>query len=356
MELKSDLTGLIGTDYPIVIAGPCSAESEDQLLSTAHSLRAEGVKMLRAGLWKPRTKPGCFEGVGESGIPWMLRARRETGMKISAEAGSAWHARVLLDADFDALWIGARTTANPFAVQEIADAIASSGKRIAVFVKNPVNFDLNLWIGALQRIALCGVSTYAAVHRGFSSYGNSQYRNPPHWSIPIELRRRYPNLPLLCDPSHICGRRDLIGILSQESIDLGFDGLMIESHIKPSEALSDSDQQLTPQSLGEMLRGLKIRNKGGQLPRLEALRHKIDECDAELLDVLSRRMEVCREIGELKKEQNLPAVHMERHDSIMRSRVEQGISRGLSGDFVSRLMRAVHAESVRAQIEILNRK
>lgn len=356
MYLKSDIEALCGAHYPALVAGPCSVESREQLLETAESLIGCGVTVLRGGLWKPRTKPGGFEGVGEEGIPWMLEAREKTGLKIASEAGNATHARLLVDNGFDAIWIGARTTANPFAVQEIANVIGAASCPVAVMVKNPVNTDLELWTGALERMRLVGVETLIAVHRGFTAYGSSLYRNPPQWSIPIELRRRFPGLPLLCDPSHITGRADIVADVAQEALDLGFDGLMAEVHPHPECALSDARQQLTPAQFCEMAHSLRLPVRGGNTLSLNALRHKIDDCDVELLAVLARRMEVSREIGQLKKEQNLPAVHIDRHDEVMRSRARQGEDLGLPPEFTEKIMRLIHIESVRRQVEILNSK
>lgn len=354
MDLKSDIGPLCGTHYPALIAGPCSVESRGQLLETAEALKGCGVTVLRGGLWKPRTKPGGFEGVGEEGIPWMLEAREKTGLKIASEAGNASHAQLLVDNGFDAIWIGARTTANPFAVQEIADVVSAAAAPVAVMVKNPVNPDLELWIGALERMRLAGVETLIAVHRGFTAYGSAVYRNPPQWSIPIELRRRFPGLPLLCDPSHITGHADMVSAVAQEALDLGFDGLMTEVHTNPRCAFSDAKQQLTPTQFCDMTVSLRLPVRGGNTLSLNALRHKIDDCDAELLAVLARRMEVSQEIGRLKKEKNLPAVHINRHDEVMRSRAGQGESLGLPPEFTEKIMRLIHIESVRRQVEILN--
>ena len=300
MELESILLPGIPAKRPMVIAGPCSAETEEQVLSTAHSIAAKGIKIFRAGIWKPRTKPGGFEGVGVVGLPWLKRVKEETGMYISTEVATAKHAYEALKAGVDILWIGARTTANPFAVQEIADAL--KGVDIPVLVKNPVNPDLELWIGALERIHNAGIKKLGAIHRGFSSYEKKIYRNIPQWHIPIELRRRIPELPILCDPSHIGGKRELIAPISQQAMDLNFNGLVIESHCNPECAWSDAAQQVTPDVLDYILNLLVIREGVQQTTEnLNMLRKQIDECDNDLLEVLSKRMRIAREIGTYKK-------------------------------------------------------
>lgn len=339
---------------PLIVAGPCSAESERQTLTAARALKDCGISVFRAGLWKPRTHPGGFEGVGSRALPWLRAVKEQTGLPVATEVGSASHLRQVLRHGIDIVWIGARTSANPFAVQEIADELASSGKDVGVMVKNPVSPDLELWIGALQRFYNAGVRRLAAVHRGFSSYGAHDYRNPPQWSIPIELRRRLPMLPVLCDPSHIAGKRELIAPLSQQALDMGFAGLMIESHPEPDAALSDARQQITPERLNHILLNLRLRDTPSPDADLAALRDKIDLCDAELIEVLARRMEVSREIGEYKRLHNLPAVQIRRHDSILRDRVARGVDEGLSESFMRRLMEAVHEESVRTQLDIIN--
>ena len=339
---------------PVVIAGPCAAESEAQVMETATALAAAGTNIFRAGVWKPRTKPGCFVGMGEKALPWLSRVKEETGLAVATEVGSRRHVLAAVDAGIDILWIGARTSANPFAVQEIADAIAETGADVGVMVKNPVNPDTDLWQGAVQRLEGAGLRRLAAVHRGFSCYGVQTYRNPPKWYVPIELRRRMPDLPMLCDPSHIAGRRDLIAQLAQQALDMDFDGLMIEVHPNPDAAMSDAAQQLTPLAFTQLMRSLTIRRRDGDAAGLEALRDKIDECDRELLEVLARRMEVSREIGEFKRSRNIPAVQIQRHDSIMRSREQTGLQLGLPPQFTRRIMAAVHEESVRRQLEILN--
>lgn len=349
-DLKPVIDKKVVGNGPIVIAGPCSAETEEQVIWTARQLAEQGIKIFRAGIWKPRTKPGGFEGVGSIGLQWLRRVKEETGMLTATEVAMRSHVEEALATGVDILWLGARTTANPFAVQEIADAIAESGKDPAVLVKNPVNPDLELWIGALQRLYNAGVRRLATVHRGFSSYGQHLYRNLPQWYIPIELRRRYPNLPMLCDPSHIGGKRELIAPLSQQAMDMSFDGLIIESHCYPDEAWSDAAQQVAPEELGKILKGLSLSDADAPADTLEVLREKIDSCDVELLEVLERRMEISREIGKFKKEKRLPVVQIGRHDEVIRSRMAMGESLGLNPEFVKRILALIHEESVYQQL------
>ena len=354
MELESILLPGIPAKRPMVIAGPCSAETEEQVLSTAHSIAAKGIKIFRAGIWKPRTKPGGFEGVGVVGLPWLERVKEETGMYISTEVATAKHAYEALKAGVDILWIGARTTANPFAVQEIADAL--KGVDIPVLVKNPVNPDLELWIGALERIHNAGIKKLGAIHRGFSSYEKKIYRNIPQWHIPIELRRRIPELPILCDPSHIGGKRELIAPISQQAMDLNFNGLVIESHCNPECAWSDAAQQVTPDVLDYILNLLVIREGVQQTTEnLNMLRKQIDECDNDLLEVLSKRMRIAREIGTYKKEHNMTVLQASRYNEILNKRGEQGETCAMSASFIKDVFESIHEESVRQQMEILNK-
>ncbi len=350
----TDLKPIFPFDKPIIIAGPCSAETEEQVLDTARELAANGIKIFRAGIWKPRTKPGGFEGVGEVGLPWLARVKAETGMMIATEVATRSHVDAALDAGVDLLWIGARTSANPFAMQEVADAIADSGRDVAVLVKNPVNPDLELWIGALQRIYNAGVRRLGAVHRGFSAYGKHLYRNLPQWRIPIELRRRYPDLPIICDPSHIGGKRELVGPLSQQALDMGFDGLIIESHCDPDCALSDKSQQVTPEVLKFLLDTIVLRDTTASTENLSLLRHEIDRIDNDLVELLAKRMEVARDIGQYKKEHRMPILQAQRYDSILSARVKQGQQMDMSGEFMRAIFSAIHEESVRQQIEIFN--
>ncbi len=339
---------------PMVIAGPCSAETEEQVLETAGRLAERGVKIFRAGVWKPRTKPGGFEGSGKPCLEWLKRVKREYGMYTAVEVANAAHVHDALEAGMDILWIGARTSANPFAVQDIADALA--GTDVTVLVKNPVNPDLELWIGALQRINNAGIERLGAIHRGFSEYGKSLYRNAPQWPIPIELHRRIPDLPIFCDPSHMGGRRELIAPLSQEAMDLGFDGLMIETHCNPDCAWSDKNQQVTPEALALIVEHLVIRDTMQTTESLTDLRREIDKLDNELLDLLAKRMRVCHEIGLYKKEHNMPVLQAQRYDEILNKRSAQAVEVGLNPEFVTSILRTVHEESVSAQMKLFNDK
>ena len=337
---------------PFVIAGPCSAETEEQVMTTAKQLAAKGCHMFRAGIWKPRTKPGGFEGNGEKALPWMQRVKEETGMLITTEVATPEHVELCLKYGLDVLWVGARTSANPFAMQALADSL--KGVDIPVFVKNPVNPDLELWIGAMERINQAGIKRMAAIHRGFSSYDKKIYRNSPMWQIPIELRRRIPNLPIICDPSHIGGRRELIAPLCQQAMDLGFDGLIVESHCNPDEAWSDATQQVTPDVLDYILDLLVIRDETVTTEGITQLRHQIDDLDNQLMDLLSKRMRVCREIGQYKKEHNMTVLQPTRYGEILDKRGAQGALCGMGNDFVRTVFEAVHEESVRQQMEIIN--
>ena len=343
----------VSTKRPMVIAGPCSAESEEQILTTAHDLAKAGVKIFRAGIWKPRTKPGGFEGVGLIGLPWLQKVKKETGMLVATEVATRAHVELALNAGIDILWIGARTSANPFAMQEIADTL--EGVDVPVLVKNPVNPDLELWIGAMQRLKNAGITRIGAIHRGFSAYGKHIYRNMPQWHIPIELQRRFPNLSIICDPSHMGGKRELIAPLSQQAMDMGFDGLMIESHCNPNCALSDKDQQVTPEILNIIMNTLVVRDTTQTTESLTLLRQQIDQIDNDLIEALGKRMRISREIGQYKKEHSMPVVQTNRYDSILNSRAQSAIEMGMSGDFMKTVYQAIHEESVRQQIEILNK-
>lgn len=346
--------GLAKDGTPIVIAGPCSAETEEQTLSTARELADYGIKIFRAGIWKPRTKPGGFEGVGKPGLEWLRKVKAETGMLTSCEVANRTHVTEALDAGVDMIWIGARTSANPFAMQEIADTYKDLGADVPVLVKNPVNPDLELWIGALQRLYNAGVKRLGAIHRGFSVYGKHLYRNVPQWHIPIELRLRFPNLPIIVDPSHIGGKRELIAPLSQQAYDMGFNGLIIESHCSPDEAWSDAAQQLTPEVLNFVLHTLVIRADKEVTENLALLRQQIDRIDTELLDILAKRFEVAREIGRYKKLHRMPVVQANRYNDVMKSRVDSGSAMQMDRDFLKTILLAIHDESVRQQIEIIN--
>lgn len=355
-NMKLDLNALgltgAGSGRPLVIAGPCSAETEEQVFSTASRLREKGIRIFRAGVWKPRTKPGGFEGVGEKGLPWLRRVKKELGMLVATEAANAKHVEAVLAAGADILWIGARTSANPFAVQEIADAL--KGADVSVLVKNPVNPDIELWIGALERINGAGIKRIGAVHRGFSTYDKKLYRNLPMWHIPIELRRRVPELPIICDPSHIGGRRELVAPLCQQAMDLGFDGLIIESHCSPDQAWSDAAQQVTPEALDLILDRLVIRDRACSTESIKALRSQIDECDDALLGIIAKRMRISREIAEYKREHNMAVVQAGRYDEILSKRGAQGAMCGLDAEFVKSVFERIHAESVRQQLGLIN--
>jgi chorismate mutase len=335
----------------MVIAGPCSAETEEQVMNSARLLADKGIKYFRAGIWKPRTKPGGFEGVGVEGLTWLKQVKQETGMQVSTEVATAKHVYECLKAGIDILWIGARTTANPFAVQEIADAL--QGVDIPILVKNPVSPDLDLWIGAMERIYNAGLHRIAAIHRGFSSYDKKLYRNLPQWHIPIELRRRIPDLPIICDPSHIGGKRELIAPISQQAMDLGFDGLIIESHCDPECAWSDAAQQITPDVLDYILNLLVIRSETQSTEPLSQLRHQIDECDNNLMQELAKRMRISREIGTFKKEHDMTVLQTGRYSEILDKRGEQGKQLGMDSEFIKRVWEAIHEESVRQQLELL---
>ncbi|MEG1904185.1 MAG: bifunctional 3-deoxy-7-phosphoheptulonate synthase/chorismate mutase type II [Bacteroidales bacterium] len=353
MELESILLPGIDPKRPLIISGPCSAESEEQVLQTAHELAKAGIRIFRAGIWKPRTKPGGFEGVGVIGLPWLKRVKEETGMYVAVEVATERHVFEALKHGIDMLWIGARTTANPFAMQEIADAL--QGVDIPVLIKNPVNPDLELWIGGIERIYNAGIRRIGAIHRGFSSYDKKIYRNTPAWHIPIELRRRMPDLPIICDPSHIGGKRELIAPLSQQAMDLGFDGLIIETHCKPDCAWSDKDQQITPEVLSIILNTLVIRETSQPTENLNSLRHQIDELDDQLLELLAKRMRVSCEIAQFKKANNMPVLQTGRYDQILTKRIKQGLELGMSEDFMKIILEAIHEESVRTQLELINK-
>lgn len=344
----------VDSKRPVVIAGPCSAETEEQVMETAKDLAKNGVRIFRAGIWKPRTKPGGFEGVGSVGLTWLQEVKKETGMLVATEVANKQHVEEALNAGVDVLWIGARTSANPFAMQEIADSLV--GADVPVLVKNPVNSDLELWIGAMQRIYNAGIRQIGAIHRGFSAYGKHLYRNMPQWHIPIELRRRMPELTLICDPSHIGGKRELVAPLSQQAMDMGFDGLIVESHCDPDSAWSDKSQQVTPEVLNFILNMLVVRDTTQTTESLTLLRQQIDQIDNDLLEALSKRMRISREIGQYKKEHSMPVVQTGRYDDILNSRAAAAEELGMNGDFMKTVYQAIHEESVRQQIEVLNNR
>lgn len=351
MELESILLPGVDTKRPLIIAGPCSAETEEQVMETARKLAARGVTIFRAGIWKPRTKPGGFEGNGSKALPWLKRVQEELGMYTAVEVATAAHVREALAYNVDMLWIGARTSANPFAVQEVADAL--EGMDIPVLIKNPVNPDLDLWIGAIQRVHNAGIRKIGAIHRGFSSFDKKIYRNLPQWHIPIELKRQIPNLPIICDPSHIGGSRELIAPLCQQAMDLNFDGLIVESHCNPEKAWSDASQQVTPEVLDFILNTLVIRDTNQTTESLTALRRQIDELDNNLLELLAQRMRVAEEIGQYKKEHNMPILQSKRYNDIIQTRVSQAAKMGLDSEFMKTVLVAIHEESVRHQQEIM---
>ena len=341
------------TTKPIIIAGPCSAESEQQVFETAKGLKAAGVEVLRAGIWKPRTRPNCFEGVGSEGLVWMKRVQRELGMKISTEVANVKHVYEALKAGVDMLWIGARTSANPFAMQELADAL--KGTDIPVLVKNPVNPDVELWIGALERLNMAGLKKIGVIHRGFSAYVKSKYRNVPQWQLPIEIKRRFPDMLMICDPSHISGKREYIQEVSQQAMDLGFDGLIIEAHCSPDCAWSDKAQQVTPEALAYIIRNLVIRDESITTESLTELRSQIDKLDDQLLELLSRRMRVSRDIGQYKKEHNMPVLQTQRYEELLARRAGQAGQMGMDREFMRTVLQAIHEESIRQQMEVLGK-
>ena len=341
-------------ERPIVIAGPCSAETEEQVMTTARQLAGKGCHMFRAGVWKPRTKPGGFEGNGEKALPWMKQVKDETGMLTATEVATPEHVELALKYDIDILWVGARTSANPFAMQSLADSL--KGVDVPVLVKNPVNPDLELWIGALERINGAGIKRLGAIHRGFSSYEKKLYRNMPMWQIPIELHRRIPNLPIINDPSHIGGRRDLIAPLCQQAMDLGMDGLIVESHCSPDEAWSDASQQVTPDILDYILSMLVIRDTVAQGDTLTSLRKDIDELDNDLIDLLAKRMRISRKIGEYKKEHDMAIVQTRRYSEILDKRGAQGTLKGIESECIKNIFEHIHEESVRQQMDIINKQ
>jgi len=344
-------------NHPLVIAGPCSAESEAQVLEIAHQLKNTDATVFRAGVWKPRTRPGGFEGHGVKALPWIQKVKEETGMLTTIEVGSAQHAQLALEFDIDILWVGARTTVNPFVVQEIADALKGTDK--IVLVKNPINPDYALWMGAVERFYEAGINKLGVIHRGFSSYEKDKYRNKPKWQIPIDLKRNFPDLPIICDPSHIAGRRDLIFDVSQTALDLNFDGLMIETHCHPDDAWSDAKQQITPDTLVKITQDLRIRQKGfideKYRDKLSNFRDEISFLDKQLVELLSNRMEVAEKIGEVKKEKNVAILQNSRWQEIMDTMIARGLKSGLSKTFIENIFKAIHQESIEHQETIMKR-
>lgn len=343
---------------PFVIAGPCSAESEEQVLTTARQLAAiPQVRVFRAGIWKPRTRPSSFEGVGTKGLKWLQKVKHETGLLTTVEVANPQHVKEALDHGIDILWLGARTVVNPFSVQEIATVL--QGVDIPVMVKNPLNPDVKVWVGAIERLNQAGIHKMIAIHRGFSFFNRSPFRNAPMWEIPIELKRACPDLPMLVDPSHICGERELLLPVAQKGLDLEMNGMMIEVHCNPSEALTDKSQQITPHQLGELLSKLKIRDEQGNkefVNKLEELRSEIDKLDEELLDILARRMNIVEEIGKYKKENNITILQLKRWSQIIHHRETSAVKLGLSKEFISKLLEALHEESIQRQTEVMNQQ
>lgn len=342
---------------PIIISGPCSAETEEQLLATAQRLANTGkIDMLRAGIWKPRTRPGSFEGVGVKGLPWLLQAKKITGLPTTVEVATGKQVEDALNFDVDVLWVGARTTVNPFSVQEVADALR--GVDVPVLIKNPINPDLELWTGAVERIAKAGIKTVGLIHRGFSSYGNTEYRNAPMWHLAIEMKRRNPGMIMINDPSHISGRRDILLDVSQKAINLDFDGLMIESHIDPDNAWSDAKQQITPERLAEMLEEIVWRkddvDSAAFHAALEKLRQQINHLDDELMQLLGQRMKIAEKIGQYKKDNNITILQTNRWNEILERAYKKGDGLGLSKEFVTKYLDAVHLESINHQNRIMN--
>ena len=342
---------------PLIISGPCSAETEEQVLETAVRLHKTGkVDIMRAGIWKPRTRPGSFEGIGTKGLPWMQQAKKVTGMPITVEVATAKQVEDALHFDVDVLWNGARTTVNPFSVQEVADALR--GVDVPVLIKNPINPDLELWIGAVERVAKAGIKQIGLIHRGFSSYGNTEYRNAPMWHLAIEMKRRNPGMMIINDPSHICGRRDILIDVAQKAIDLDYDGLIIESHIDPDHAWSDAKQQITPETLSEMLSSIRWRKE--DIPSqefhatMEKLRQQINHLDDELLQILGQRMKVSEEIGRYKKANNITILQTNRWNSILERAYVKGEKLGLGKEFITKYFDAVHMESINHQNKIMN--
>ncbi len=354
--LKLQDWGLSNYEKPLIISGPCSAETEVQVLETARQLKRINVNIYRAGIWKPRTRPGSFEGVGSQGLKWLKKVKEETGMLIATEVANVKHVHEALASGIDILWIGARTSANPFAVQDIADAL--EGIDIPVLIKNPINPDVELWIGAIERINKAGITKIGAIHRGFSSYEHTIYRNIPQWQLAIELQRKLPNLPIINDPSHIGGKRDLIQPISQKAMDLNFDGLMIESHIDPDNAWSDAKQQITPETLRLLLENIVIRDvhpENASLDTLDDLRHKIDKIDDDLMDLLQERMKISVNIGNYKKENNMIILQQGRWGEILLKNKIEGEKRDLTSEFILKVYKAIHQESINKQTAVMNK-
>ena len=360
MENKKEMRQWLvdfGLSHPLVIGGPCSAETEEQVLKIAHELKESDVTVYRAGIWKPRTKPGMFEGVGAIGLKWLKKVKDETGLLTATEVANKNHVDLAIENDVDILWIGARSTVSPFIMQEIADALEGTDK--IILVKNPVNPDLALWLGGIERLYKAKINKLGLIHRGFSTYEKTKFRNNPEWQIPIEVKNRFPDLPMICDPSHISGRRDLIFDISQAALDLNYDGLMIESHWDPDNAWSDAKQQVTPSRLIEIMKDLKVRKKTtdeeSYKQQLNNLRAQIDVADQTLLDTLGKRMRVANEIGVLKKSNNVAVLQNKRWNEILGKMILEGEERDLSEEFILKVFKAIHQESINKQEKILNK-
>jgi chorismate mutase len=356
-ELQQTVTQTAWEKRPLIISGPCSAETEEQVIETAQRLAKTGmVNMLRAGIWKPRTKPGMFEGIGTKGLPWLQQAKKLTGLPTTVEVATGKQVEDALTFDVDVLWVGARTTVNPFSVQEVADALR--GVKVPVLIKNPINPDLELWQGAVERISRSGISNIGLIHRGFSSYGNTEFRNAPMWHLALEMKRRMPDMLIINDPSHICGRRDILQSTAQKAIDLDFDGLMIESHIDPDNAWSDAKQQITPERLAEMLEAISWRNENAPSPSfhaaLDKLREQINHIDDELMQLISQRMSIAEKIGEYKKNNNVTIFQQGRWNEVLQKALAKATKVGLSEEFITRYMDAIHMESINRQNKIMN--
>ena len=343
-------------NHPLVIAGPCSAETEEQVLKIANELKNTDVTAFRAGIWKPRTRPGNFEGVGAIGLKWLQKVKSETGLLTCTEVANRVHVQLALEHDIDILWIGARSTVSPFIVQEIADALKGTNK--IVLIKNPVNPDLALWLGGIERLYSSDIKKLGVIHRGFSTYEQTKYRNNPEWQIPIELQNKFPDLPLICDPSHIAGRRDIIQDLCQTALDLNFDGLMVETHVDPNNAWSDAKQQIKPSVLIKMMKNLKIRELSGRdakfKNKLSTFRAQIDVLDANILDNLSKRMKVVNKIGTIKKNHNVSVLQSKRWNEILKKMILNGESVGLNEEFISKIFKVIHQESINEQDKVIN--
>lgn len=348
----------LAPEYPLMIAGPCSAETEEQILKTVRGLIDKRIQVFRAGVWKPRTRPGNFEGHGKKALPWLKKVKEKTGLKIAIEIANAYHAELALQYDIDIFWIGARTSVNPFAVQEIADAIKGSGK--IILIKNPVNPDLSLWIGAVERFDKVGITDLGIIHRGFSSYRQGDYRNEPKWQIALDFKSRFPNIPMILDPSHICGRRDCIYDMAQMGLDLQYQGFMIETHYNPDKAWSDAKQQVTPETLLQIIDKLSLRKQQFKdkeaIDKLEFYRSQIDRLDDELLNILAERMQIAQEIGRIKKKRSVAVLQSNRWMEIKKRAIEKGKDLDLSKKFIEQIFKAIHQESIEKQERILKNK